>query len=333
MISAFESRTTARRRGASATVRTLLLLPLVWGAALAPVTAHAQASDADADRATARALARHGYEAQQRGAYATAAQDFERADALVHAPTLLLGLARAQAGLGRLVEAQETYQRILREGVDPRDPAPFARALEDARHEVKALAPRLAWVTIDVRGPRAPSVRVDQVAVPRAALGVPRACNPGTHTVTASAEGFAPAERTFVVGEGWAESVTLALEPLPAPASPSPPAGSEGTPFVAKAGIVAVGVGVAGLLVGAVTGAVVLVKHASLSSACPDGHCSPGESDELSAYHGLATVSTVSTIAGACTAVTGAALLLATPQPASVTAYAGPLGVGIAGVF
>ena len=71
------------------------------------------------DRATARALAREGYEAQQRRQYALAADRFERAEALVHAPTLLLGLARAQQGLGELVEAQEDL------------PATHARAAAD----------------------------------------------------------------------------------------------------------------------------------------------------------------------------------------------------------
>jgi hypothetical protein len=60
----------------------------------------AQAEPSDADRATARVLAHEGFDAQQRGDYSVAADRFLRADALVHAPTLLLGLARAQVGLG-----------------------------------------------------------------------------------------------------------------------------------------------------------------------------------------------------------------------------------------
>lgn len=321
MISAFESRAASTPRGPGPLKR-FLLFSLFWLGAVWPATGWAQASDAD--RATARALAHRGYEAGQHGDYATAAEDFEKADALVHAPTLLLGLARAQAGLGRLVEAHETYQRILREGVDPLAPAPFARALEDAGREAKALAPRLAWVTLDVRGPAAPSVRLDHEAVPRAALGIPRACNPGEHTVSASAEGFDVAERTFEVGEGGAQHVTLVLAPL---------SSSEATPLGRNVGMAALGVGIAGLLVGGVTGAIVLAEHASLAGVCPDGHCSQSESDELSAYRTLATVSTASTLGGACAALAGAALLLATPKAAPVTAYAGLLSAGIAGSF
>jgi hypothetical protein len=326
-------------------------LLLVLASSMAPEVALAQASDAD--RATARALAGQGYEAQKRGDYAIAADDFERADTLVHAPTLQLGLARAQVGLGKLVEAQETYRRIIREGLDASAPAPFAKAVEDAKREVTALGPRLAWVTIDVRGPSAPSVVMDSTAVPPAALGVKRACNPGQHTLKASAEGFAPAERTFAVDDGGDQAVSLSLKALPtSPAleqatietAPSPrdspreqgarPSGElPPTPLATKVGIAALGVGAAGLLAGGVTGALVLSKHASLSHVCPNGHCSPSESHDVAAYHTLATVSTASTVVGACAAVTGIALLIATPKTAPVTVYAGLLHVGVAGAF
>ncbi len=302
-------------------MKTLLLASLLSLSAIWPATGWAQASDAD--RATARALAHQGYEAGQQGDYATAAEDFEKADALVHAPTLMLGLARAQVGLGRLVEAHETYQRILREGVDPRAPAPFAKAVEDAGREVKALAPRLAWVTIDVRGPTAPSVSLDHRGRGSRRAGCPARQQSRRAHRPRLRGGIRLGGEDLRSGRGGAQSVTLVLDPLP----------SSPTPLSAKAGTAALGIGVAGLLVGGVTGAIVLAKHASLASVCPDGHCSQSESDELSAYRTLATVSTASTLAGACAVVAGAALLLATPKSAPVTAYAGLLSAGIAGSF
>src|SRR5262249_26947752 len=97
------------------------------------------AEPSDADRATARSLAEEGKAALDRFDYRTAEDRFARADALLHAPTLLLGLARAQAGLGKLVEAHESYMRIQREGVKPGSPPVFARAQEDAAREVGAI--------------------------------------------------------------------------------------------------------------------------------------------------------------------------------------------------
>ncbi len=326
---------------------------LALAAWLAPRVAHALPSDAD--RATARALAREGYEAQKQGAYALAAERFARAEELVAAPTLLLGLARAQAGLGKLVEAEETYQRIVRDGVEPGSPAVFAKALEDAKRELPALTPRIAWITIDVQGPSSPSVLIDGAGVSRAALGVRRPYNPGTHTIHVSAEGFAPVDRTFAVTDGEAQTVTLAptrVQTAPdAPSNAAPPtsadapssaperqaapslASSEPMSFGTKLGIASVGVGAAGLLVGGVAGVLVLTEHATLSNACPNGHCSPSESGDLAAYHTLATVSTASIVAGTCVAATGIGLILASGKTSSVTASVGFLHVGIGGTF
>src|SRR5258705_2607731 len=94
----------------------------------------------DADRLTARALAEEGRVALDRFDYSLAEERFARADALIHAPTLMLGLARAQAGLGKLVEAHESYQRILREGGRPGSPPAFARAVDDPARQVGTVA-------------------------------------------------------------------------------------------------------------------------------------------------------------------------------------------------
>ena len=316
----------------------VLVTALAW---LLPTAAWAQPSDAD--RATARALAREGYEAQKHAHYELAADRFERADALVHAPTLLLGLARAQVGLGKLVEAHETYERILREPLAPSAPAAFGRAVEDAKREADVLAPRLAWVTFDVRGPASPQVFLDDVPVPAAALGVKRACNPGHHTVKAAAPGFVSMERVLAADEGTTQTLSLAMVPAAEPASerpsqaepaaaapvPAPSTGSFRTGFA----IAALGAGVAGLAVGGVTGVLALNKHASLSDGCPNGHCSPDKSGDIGAYRTLANVSTVATIVGVAGAATGITLLLTTPKSTSVTAYAGFLHAGIEGTF
>src|SRR5207302_4170048 len=95
----------------------LLVLVLAVRVARAEATA--------SDRATARVLADEAGEALDQKNYEVAADKFARAEALVHAPTLLLGLARADVGLRKFVEAQENYQRIVREGVTPGAPPAF----------------------------------------------------------------------------------------------------------------------------------------------------------------------------------------------------------------
>src|SRR5579862_6290303 len=112
-------------------------LPLLAALLFVPVRASAQGTDAD--RATARLLAEQGQQALDARDYTTAADRFARADALVHAPTLMLGLARAAVGLGRWIVALDLYNRILNEGAAPGSPAAFFDALNDAHRELDAL--------------------------------------------------------------------------------------------------------------------------------------------------------------------------------------------------
>src|SRR5688572_30046531 len=89
-------------------------------------------AQSEADRGQARQLAIEGNEALEKKDYVTAADKFGRADALFHAPTLLLGFARANAGLGKLVVAVEAYRRVVREGAPPDQPT-FVQAVEEAK--------------------------------------------------------------------------------------------------------------------------------------------------------------------------------------------------------
>ena len=295
------------------------VVPLLLAAFLAPALARADVSDAD--RATARALAVEGQDALDRKDHAVALDRFGRADALIHAPSLLIGVARAQAGLGRLVAAQETYNRILREGVAPGSPEPFFVALEDAKKELEALAPRVPSVTIVVKGPDAPQVTLDDQPVPVAALGARRPVDPGTRVIRASAPGSAPGELKVAIREGAHETATLELRAgaAPAPVGPTGPvaAPDEGGGLSRTTlGIVALGVGGAGLALGAVTGLLALGKHADLEAACPDGRCPDDQQGDLDSYHTLGTLSTIGFIAGGVGVGAGAFLILTAPDPA-----------------
>src|SRR6185312_5466429 len=126
----------------SSTIALLTALGLL----LAPASASAQLSDAD--KASARARAQQGQDALDKHDFTTAADRFARAGELVHAPTLALGLARAQVGLGKWIAATETYYRLLHEPVPAGAPPAYTKALADARKELAALEPRIPSVTI-----------------------------------------------------------------------------------------------------------------------------------------------------------------------------------------
>lgn len=314
-----------------------LLLAALW-------SMPARADVSDADRATARSLTVEGYDALDRKDYVTAADRFERADSLYHVPTVTLGLARAQVGLGHLVSALATYSRIVREGTPAGGPAAFAKAVDDARRELDALSPRVPGLVLKVTGAPTPTVTIDGAPVPAAALGVRRPVDPGARVVRATADGYLPAEATVSVQEGKVEEValTLVVDPnaskvsvppvaatpstspssSPGPAqSPGPRASGDTTGDGAgqrRLAYISLGLGGAGLAFGAVTGGLALSKHGSLSESCPDGHCPRGQEStlqsDIDSYHTLGTLSTVGFIAGGIAASAGLVLLLSAPS-------------------
>jgi hypothetical protein len=308
-------------------------------AALVIIAPAARAEPSAADRATARTLAQQGQDALDAKDWSTAADRFARADALVHAPTLMLALARAEVGLGRWVAALEHLNRIEREGVPAGAPPSWSKALQEAKQDLSALEPRVPAAVITVRGRGAPraNVTVDGAAVPAAALGVARPVDPGKHTIRAEAEGFDPAEVTLTFTEKKVEQVVLQVDQQQAVV----PAAATESPVVSPLrpiGFAGVGVGGAGLLMGAITGGLALAKHADLASKCPGGHCTNMQG-AIDAYNLVGVLSTAGFVAGGALAATGVVLLVVDstgkgrPKEARIEGVVGPGYAGVRGRF
>lgn len=294
--------------------------------------AHAQEASSQ-DIAQARQLGQQAQVAYDAGKFAESEKLWYAAARLYsQAPTLTLGLARTQAKLGKVVAAQESYNKIVREWENKTTaPQPFKDAVESAKAEVSAVSAKIASVTLTVQGPTNPSVTIDGQAVPTAALGLKRPVDPGSHKVAATAEGYAPAETTFTVAEGGSAAATLKMEKAPdaVAAVPVPVPGPEPTPSPSEPGadtsrkgssnktlaLVAFGVGGAGLLVGAITGVVAMGKASDLKDACSgDKTCPPSEQDNVDSYKSMGTISTIGFVVAAAGGITGAVLWFTAPK-------------------
>ena len=296
-------------------------------ALLATTPAWAQPSPAAATRAagdakqSARTLGKEGQDALDRGEYAVAAEKFAAADQSFHAPTLVLGQARALVGLGKLVAAQEAYDRVMREGAPPGSTPAFVQAVDAARTEGAALSARLPRVVIDVLGPRAPGVHLVGVPLATPTLGAPRLVDPGTHLVRAAAAGFTPVEQSFTAVERTASRVELRLLPTAgnATAAPAPVAPRRTTSPLKHLGGTALGLGILGLVAGGITGGLAVSKHSQLKDACPGDRCPTNVSsvkDALDAYHTFGTLSTVGFVVGGLLTAGGVTLLALAPSSA-----------------
>ena len=310
--------------------------------------AYAQAPEASSqDIAQARQLGQQAQAAYDKGDFAESEKLWTAASKLyTQAPTLTLGLARTQAKLNKFVAAQESYNKIVREwGNNPNPPPAFKDAVEAAKNEVGAVSAHVASVTVTVDGPTNPQVTIDGQPVPAAALGLKRPVDPGSHKVSATADGYKPADTTFSVADGGSAAATLKMEkdpnavvaggPGPAPGgtagpgSPSEPGadtGGKGSSNKTLA-LVAFGVGGAGLVVGAITGGIALGKSSSLNDACPDKKCPSTSQSDVDSYKTVGTISTIGFIVAGVGGVTGLVLLLTAPKDGAAAASSAPVTV------
>jgi hypothetical protein len=197
---------------------------LVLGAcllALAPLTivtgprsAHAQSA---ADKATARGLAREGIDLFKAGKFAESLDRMQRAQELYDAPVHLIYIARCQDKLGLVVEATETYRRLVRLQLGDNAPDAFKQAVADAKKELPLVEPKLASVKILVEPANVEGLKleIDGTKVSAAVIGVDRPANPGTRKITASAPGYKLTEQTVELTSGQTKSVKLVLETDP----------------------------------------------------------------------------------------------------------------------
>ncbi len=279
-----------------------------------PSSAMAQS---DSDRATARALAEEGYNALKVQKYQIADDRFRRANALVHAPTLVVDDGRALMGLGRYVEAQERFELVLREGVADNAPAVWKAAVVEAGKLLEEVKPKIAWLTIVVPDVKHPHVIVDGRPISEAALGVKVAANPGTQNVEVGAAGYETKSQSVTLSEGGEQTLEVTLTALPAqPATPGTTQSARvasdtkdtGSPNRTPA-YVALGVGGVGVVVGAVTGIIALQKRSDLSRTCNGSSCPRSEESTLNSYHSMGLVSGIGFGVGLAGAATGLVLL------------------------
>lgn len=279
-------------------------------------------------------------EAYKAGKYEEALGLFQRAHDIVGLTTTGLYIARSLERLNRWVEASERYLEVTRMPLaDDAEPL-HVKAKEDAAAERAALMPRIPKLTIEIRGAEVSAVKVtlDGRPVPAALLGVARPADPGEHVLEAT-DASRRARESLTLAEAEAKTVVLDLEnatPLPAPAPEPPPhmPTDEGSSSLGIVGWVAIGVGGAGLIVGAITGGLALGKRGDLEDGCPNKECPPELHGDVDSYQTLRVVSAVGLIGGGILAAAGVVMVVVVSTQAEETALQlGPTGVSLVGRF
>jgi hypothetical protein len=246
------------------------------------------------DPAGADALFREGRVALKSGDYVLACDKFAASEHLDPGAGTLLNLATCEERLGHLASAWAHLQ----EAIDLLAPANDDR-LDLARKSYADLNKRLPHLVIRLSAdaPVGTHVERDGIDVGESLRGFAQPVDPGNHLIAVQAPGHVDTSSTVHLDEGETREVTvspgpglpetqsvgatpLPLSPTPsgkgAQALPAPPDKAPSRSLVLP--VVFGGIGIAGLVTGAVTGIVMLNVAGLRHQACPDKLCANPDS-------------------------------------------------------
>ena len=183
---------------------------------VAPKVSEASPMSDSERKASARAAYQEGIEMQAQKNWPVALARFQFAQRLVDAPTHLLHIAQCMDAVGKLVEAQESYETLTHGGMSAGAPEPFREALETGKRELADLQPRIPTLRIEVRPApgtlRNLALSLNGRPLPAEVIGIARPLNPGTYQITATAWGIPPAKPVQVtLGERDVRTIEVIL--------------------------------------------------------------------------------------------------------------------------
>lgn len=317
-------------------------------------------AQSDADISSAREIAKEGLIAFDAGRYEEANDKLSRALEVVGVPTLALYTARANVKLGHWVRASELYlfaTRLDTSGTTQSIQLDAKRDAEFERSELLAKIPRLT-VALEGQSLEGVVVRLDGHPVPAALLGTSQLVDPGQHVVEAT-RGEEVVKSNVTIAERDHKTTTLTFKSIssgglatgtatavtqsgdvsatekPKNARPTePPAPERASASTQRTvGWMTLGVGAAGLALGAGTGIWLLSERSRMNDAgCSGSSCYADQKSDTERYNTLRPLSTVGFIAGGVLTAVGVTLILSTPRREARTALAMQMNPGFMSV-
>lgn len=262
------------------------------------------------ETARAKTQFEQGRAAVKSGDLSRARALFLSSESLVPKTATLMNLADCEERLGLYASALQHFQEavLLAPPGDDR--------IEGLKRRARAVEPKVPRLRVQAKGPPVPGMKIliDAREVAAESLQAGRPMDPGQYVMLVTAPGRKEREYKVHLSEG--ETVVVEAEPgdlvprppalakMPAPAAPAP-AGGLGKLQVA--GLALGGVGVVGLVVGAVTGAMAVSKKEQLDGMCPVANNCTKEGVDLAAEGSrFGTASTVGLTAGGIALALGA---------------------------
>lgn len=242
----------------------------------------------------------------------------------------LFTLAECEKDWGKTASAGAHYQAFLDRyrALPPAEQRAQQARAQVARQALASIGPRIPRLRIDLAAgwPSGAEVLDDGAPVPAADIGVARRVDPGRHVIEVRAAGV-PTHRSEVrVDPGSLATITV---PAPVRAgaaanagAPQPRDAAVADPGIANGdtqrgvALVLGGVGLAGIAVGAVAGAIAMGDASTAHDDCSDDRvCATEEGkDAAERAQGAALISTVGFIGGAALLASGVVLYVIAPR-------------------
>jgi hypothetical protein len=171
-----------------------------------------------AQRAEAKLHYERANELVLEGAFEAAAIEFRKAYEIAPRFEVLYNLGQAYVALGRAVEAADTLSRYLAEGGTRVDAARRA----EVDKEIQRQTARIAQLTLSIEPPSA-TVTLDGEPLAPDVWRQPLRVTLGTHRIAVTAPHYLPKLLTVTAAGGEHRTISVRLEPPPAPlATPQP---------------------------------------------------------------------------------------------------------------
>ncbi|MBW2455074.1 MAG: CDC27 family protein [Deltaproteobacteria bacterium] len=286
-----------------------LIVALVLALTVAP------AAEAQSVAKTQFVQAKKRYE---KGEYEDALTLFRYAWEHSKSPNARLYIGRCLHKLGNVKEAYDEFRGALDDAAEKAaTDEKYVKTRDAAAAELALMETQIGrvMVVLDDAVPEA-TVTLNGAPFPKDRLGAPVTVLPGQQRLVASAEGKDDVVREVNVGGGKLEAVALFFEhqaacPTGPTQEPTGKTADQGMSTLQLIGAITLGVGVAGLGVGAATGAAASAKFGSLEQTCGDIRCTdPAYADVVDSGKTFELVSYISLGAGGGLALIGGALLL-----------------------
>lgn len=259
----------------------------------------------------------------------------------------LFAVARCDDEAGRVTTAAAAYDDYLamHDRLSAGERRPERERVEIAAARRAALEPLIPHVTFRLPASVPEGVRVtrtmrDSSEAVDVALGVPLPIDPGEHYVTTEAPDRPRWEKRFFVHNGERLTVDLAVAPpdtaraarFSKPLAPVPvllPPLDPGPSAQRIAAYATGGVGIAALVVGAVTGGVVWGQMGTVEANCKKHLCNQVGEAAADTAQTLGVVSTVTFVVGAAGLLTGIILYVTEPGPSRLGALPSRMTLGV----